>query len=275
MLIHEECAQVLVDLGLTHLQAKVYVALLSLKSATARSVQTFSSVARQDIYPVLSELEEKGLVEKVVAKPARFRSIPVKGAISVLTQKRDEQTRQLRNKAIRHFRNFEIDCVETPLSEGASQFVLLSKSEANPTAHADKLGKAVAKVQKSVMCSTTLPLFTKIKSNDEHVWKKAVKRGVKFKCIIARGSNEKSELNLDPGLENSDNFEVRWTSIVLPSCVLVVDDKEAFCRMGSDVDCPVLWSTDPSFVALIKDYFENKWKLLEHSRKKQVSSRTR
>jgi sugar-specific transcriptional regulator TrmB len=265
MPIHEECVQVLVDLGLTHLQAKVYVALLSLKNATARSVQTFSSVARQDVYPVLSELEEKGLVEKVVAKPARFRSIPIKDAISVLTQKRDEQTHQLRNKAIRQFRNFEIDCVVTPLLKGAFQFVLLSKSETNPTAHVDRLGKAVANAQKNVMCSTTLPLFMNIKFNDEHVWKKAVERGVKFKYIIGRRSNEKSELNLDPVLENADNFEVRWTSTVLPACVLLVDDKEAFCRIGSDVECPVLWSAAPSFVALIKDYFENKWKLLEHN----------
>jgi sugar-specific transcriptional regulator TrmB len=274
MPIREEYVQVLTELGLTHNQAKVYIAILCLKSATARSVQKLSNVARQDVYQVLSELREKGLIEKIIAKPEKFRPVPANDAISILVQKRNEQNCQLQNKAIQQFRNFEIDCVVTPLLKGVSQFVLLSKSETNPTAHADKLGKAVANAQKSVMCSTTLPLFTKIKFMDERVWKKAVERGVKFKFIIGKRANEKSKLNLDPVLENSDSFEIRWTSTVLPSCVLLVDGKEAFCRIGSDVECPVLWSTDSSFVALIKDYFENKWKILKQSRKQQVSPKT-
>lgn len=273
MLIHEECLQVLADLGLTHMQAKVYVALLQLKSATARSIQRFSNVARQDVYPVLSELKEKGLIEKVIDKPAKFRPIPVNDAISILLQRRNEQNRQLREKAIRTFSNFEIDSTGTlPLSSD-SQFVLLSRSETNPTGHIDKLGKSVDNAQKSMMRLITFPLFIRVKSMDEHVWKKAVERGVKFKFIIGGRANEKSELNLDPILENSDNFEIRWTSAILPACVLLVDEREAFCRIGLDADCPVLWSAAPSFVALIRDYFEMKWKSLEHPPKKQVLSK--
>ncbi len=273
MPIHEEDVQVLTELGLTHNQAKVYVALLYLKGATARDAQRLSNVARQDVYQVLSELREKELVEKVIARPTRFRPLPPEDAISILLQRINGQNRQVGEKAMQQFRNFEIDRVETSPSDGASQFVLLSKSETNPTAHIDKLGKAVDNAQKSVMCSTTLQLFIKIKRMDESIWKRAVERGVKFKFIIGSGPREKSELNLDPVLENSDNFEVRWTSTVLPACVLLVDGREGFCRMGRDIDCPVLWSAAPSFVAMIRDYLKMKWKSLEHSRKQQVLSK--
>jgi hypothetical protein len=153
------------------------------------------------------------------------------------------------------------------------KFVLLSKSETDPTRHIDRLGKAVDNAEKSVLCSTTLPLFIKVKSMEENVWKKAVKRGVGFRFIIGGKQKEKPELNLDPVLENTDRFEIRWASTVLPSCVLLVDGREAFCRIGRDVESPVLWSAAPSFVALIKDYFENKWKLLEYGLKQQVSSK--
>jgi sugar-specific transcriptional regulator TrmB len=271
MPVYEEHIQVLIDLGLTYMQAKVYIALLHLKNATARNIQKLSKLARQDVYPVLSELREKDLVEKIIARPTKFRPVPPDKAISILLQRRNKMNRQLGENAAQAFSNFEEDCVETPLLHGVSQFVLLSKSETNPTAHVDRLGKAVANAQKSVKCSTTLPLFMKVKFMDEHVWKKAVERGVKFKFIIGIRPNEKKELNLDPVLENSENFEVGWTSTIIPSCLLLVDGREAFCRMGSDVECPVLWSTDPSFVALIKDYFENKWKLLEYTRRQQVS----
>jgi sugar-specific transcriptional regulator TrmB len=271
MLIHKEYVQVLTELGLTQMQAKVYVALLHLKSATARSVQKLSNVARQDVYQVLSELREKDLIEKIVAKPTKFRPVPPEEAISILVQRRNEMSRQLEEKAIQKFSTFKYDCVEISPCDGVSQFILLSKSETNPTSHIDKLGKAVDKAQNSVMCLTTFPLFIKVKSMDEHIWKKAVKRGVNFKFIIGRRPNEKLELALDPALENADCFEIRWASTILPACVLLVDGREAFCRIGRDIDCPVLWSVAPSFVALIKDYFEIKWKSLEHIRKQQVS----
>jgi sugar-specific transcriptional regulator TrmB len=270
---NEEYVQALNDLGLTHMQAKLYVALLHLKIATAKQIQKLSNIARQDIYEVLSELREKDLIEKIIAKPTKFSPVPPDKAISILIQRRNEMNRQLERKATQAFSNFNDDSVEVPPLEEVSQFILLSKRETNPTRHVDKLGKSVANAKKSVLCSTNFPLFIKIKFTEERAWKKAVERGVKFAFIISGISNQKSELNLDPVLEKNDNFEIRWTPALLPACVLIVDEKEAFCRIGLDADCPVLWSMNPSFVALIKDYFENKWELLESGRKLQVTAK--
>ena len=270
VLIPKESIEILVELGLTQTEAKVYMALLCLKSATARNIHRASKVARQDVYQLLSDLQEKGLIEKVINKPAKFRPIPANEAISILTQRRNKQHRQLKKRAIKHFRDFEAGNAETLPLDGVTQFALLSKSETNPTGHIDKLGKAVDNAQKSVMWSTTFPLFMKVKFFDQHIWKKAAERGVKFKFIIGGRPKEKSELNLDPILENSDNFKIRWTSTVLPAVVLLVDEREAFCRLGRDIDCPVLFSLSPSFVALIRDYFEMNWKSLENSRKRKI-----
>ena len=265
MLIPEEYIEALVELGLTHTEAKVYMALLCLKSAEASTVHKESNVARQEVYRILSDLQEKGLIEEIIGRPTRFTPIPANDAIRILLQRRKEQNRQLRRKAIKRFRNFEIDCAEILTLNRDAKFVLLSKSETNPMAHADKLGEAVDKAQKSVMCSITYPFFIKVKYNDEDTWKKVVKRGVKFKFIISRSPNEKSELSLDTKLKNSGYFEIRWTSSPLPTSVLLVDEREAFCRMGYDVDCPVLWSVNPNFVSMVKEYLEMKWKTLEHN----------
>lgn len=266
MLIHEEYVQVLAELGLTHTEAKVYLVLLCLKSANANKIHRQSNVARQDVYRILSDLEEKDLIEKIIAKPREFRPIPPNDAISILLQKRNEKSRQLRKKAIRLFRNFKDNCTMALPLDAVSRFILLSKSETNPTGHIDKLGKAVDNAQKSVMCLTTFQLFMQVKYADGHIWKKAVKRGVKFKFIIGRRPNEKLKLTLDPMLKNTDYFEIRWTPTVIPTSVLLVDGREAFCRTGANIDCPVLWSAAPSFVAMIKDYFETKWKSVENSR---------
>ena len=265
MLIPEDYVEILTELGLTHTEAKVYVALLCLNSATARTIHKESNIARQDVYRILSDLEEKDLIEKIIAKPAEFRPIPAKDAISILLQKRKEQNHQLRKKAIRQFRNFNVECAETAPLDKKPNFILLSKSETSPLGHIDKPGKAIDSAKKSVMGVLTFELFVKVKLMDEHIWKKAVKRGVKIKFIVGGRPDEKTELTLDTVLKDSDYFEVRWTTALPQAAVLLVDEREAFCRTGVRIENPVLWSADPNFVAMIKDYLKTKWNSLKKS----------
>jgi sugar-specific transcriptional regulator TrmB len=266
MLIHEEYIQVLVKLGLTHTQAKVYITLLCLKSATARNIQKYSNVARQDVYRILSELEDKDLIEKIIAKPSMFRSAPPNEAVSILIHRRREESNQLRKEAIQHFRNFELDCVGTIPLDSASKFILLSKNETNPKTHKDKLGKAVDNARKNVMWLINFHFLNQVLFNDGRKLEKAVKRGVKFKFIVNGMPNgEKFEPDLGSVLENADHFKVRWSRSIFQAGVLLVDENEVFCRLGNDAESHVLWSTNPNFVAMLKEYFNMKWKEVGHS----------
>ena len=273
MLIPEDSIEILVELGLTHTEAKAYVSLLFLNTATARNLHTVSNIARQNIYQLLSDLEEKGLIEKVIAKPTKFKPIPADQAISLLLQRKKEQNNQLRKRAVKHFRNFEIGCAKPAVLDKNAQFLLLSKSETSPLGHIDKLGKAVNNAKKSVVSLITLPIFMKAQLMDEDIWKKAVKRGVKLKFIIARRSNEKSEINLDPMLENTNNFEIRWTSSLPTAVVLLIDDNEIFCRIGTNIESPVLWSSSSQFVGMVKDYLKLKWQSLKQPLYQLISSK--
>jgi sugar-specific transcriptional regulator TrmB len=99
MLIPEESVKMLVELGLTHTEAKVYIALLYLKAATARNIHKASNVARQDVYQTLSDLQDKGLIEKVIAKPAEYQAIPANDIISILLQRKNEKELPTRKKS--------------------------------------------------------------------------------------------------------------------------------------------------------------------------------
>jgi sugar-specific transcriptional regulator TrmB len=273
LLNQEEFIEALVELGLTHLQAKVYVALVELKSATARDIHRFSNVARQDVYRLLSELEEKDLIERIIAKPTKFRSIPPNDTISILLQRRREKNRSLGKKAIRVFQKLDKN-IETSFPDMGAQFILLSKSETNPIAHINRMEEAVDKAKTSVLGLTTLQLFMQIKYTHEQIWKKAVKRGVKLKFILYDAATiNRNKLDLDPALRNTDDFKIRWASTPSPASVLLVDEREAFFRTGIDPKSPVLFSTDPFFVAMIKDYFEMKWKSLKGSQEQSSLSK--
>jgi len=260
-LILDETIRILVELGLTHTEAKLYTAVLGLKSATARDIHRVSKVARQDVYQSLSDLQEKGLIEKTIEKPARFRFTPSSYAIDLLTQKRNEKSQELKDRAIELCKNLEKQNEDTGPQE-IPQFVLLPKSETNPISKMDKITRAISNAQNDVMYSISLPVFLKYKFWSENTWKRAVKNGVKFKILIYIEDYEKPKVTLDPILQKTDLFEIKWTSRGPPYCILIlIDGKEAFYRIGSDVNCPVLWSSNPYFVALSKDYFKIKWEI--------------
>jgi sugar-specific transcriptional regulator TrmB len=209
----------------------------------------------------------------VIAKPAKFKPIPADQAVSILLQRKKERSRELGKRAIKHFSNFEIGCAKTAFLDKNAQFLLLSKSETSPLGHIDKLGKAVNSAKKSVVGLITFPFFMKVKLMDENVWKKAAERGVKLKFIIARRANEKSEINLDPMLENTNNFEIRWTSSLPTAVVLLIDDNEIFCRIGTNIESPVLWSSSSQFVGMVKDYLKLKWQSLKQPLYQLISSK--
>lgn len=271
-LFQEGFIEVLVELGLTHLQAKAYLALAQLKSATAREIHAYSNIARQDVYRVLSELEEKDLIEKVISKPIRFRPVPPNDTISILLQRRNEECRQLQKKATQALKKIENTNLDPSFLDISSQFILLSESETNVRTHTNKLEEAVNKAKTSIMSLTPFQSFMRIKYEAENVWKEATKRGVKLRFIIDGASEiDRNKLNLDPVLTNTDDFRIIWTNTPSIASLLLIDDKAAFFRVRPDLRSPVLLSTNPSFVAMIKDYFEAKWNSLKDNQEETIT----
>jgi len=94
----------LTDFGLTVTQAKVYLCLNTLGSSKAGKLAEHAQVPRQDIYRVLNELFEIGLVEKQVQMPTIFNAIPIHKCINLLVKQRDNKTKELQKNAIRNLR---------------------------------------------------------------------------------------------------------------------------------------------------------------------------
>jgi sugar-specific transcriptional regulator TrmB len=96
--VQDEDVEALTSLGLTILQAKVYLALVKSGSSTIREISKTSDVARQDLYRITSELQKLGLVERVIANPTEFRAIELTGGISILLQRVHEKEAEIRKK---------------------------------------------------------------------------------------------------------------------------------------------------------------------------------
>ena len=99
----EKEVQTLMKFGLTATQAKAYIYLNAMGTSEAKSIVQTSKIPRQDIYRILDELFEKGLVEKVFAKPVKFKAISPGECLKLLVQRRTNETENLKNEASKVF----------------------------------------------------------------------------------------------------------------------------------------------------------------------------
>jgi sugar-specific transcriptional regulator TrmB len=89
---------VLIDLGLTAIQAKVYLALVNSGPLKISAISKISNVARPDVYSTLSKLQKLCLVEKIIEKPLKCRATPIKIGLSLLLKTKTDQYKRVRAK---------------------------------------------------------------------------------------------------------------------------------------------------------------------------------
>src|SRR4030066_1039972 len=80
----DENTDLLLGLGLSLNQARVYIAILKLQKTTVGQVAKFSKVRREDVYRILPALEKMGLIERLLGKPTEVRATPISDALSFL-----------------------------------------------------------------------------------------------------------------------------------------------------------------------------------------------
>lgn len=74
------------NLGLSNYEAKVFTALQTLGTATARDVHQVTDVPRSQVYGAAESLQDRGLVEVQQSKPIQYRPISLESAKSHLRE---------------------------------------------------------------------------------------------------------------------------------------------------------------------------------------------
>lgn len=87
------------EMGLTHHEALVYSALLSIGPSHAKKIGEVAHLAREHSYEILRKLEAKGLVELVLAKSSWYIAVEPKLAVNSFVAKISDQSRLLTEKA--------------------------------------------------------------------------------------------------------------------------------------------------------------------------------
>jgi sugar-specific transcriptional regulator TrmB len=258
--LQEHGEKILHELGLTFSQAKLYIALVRFNGcATANELSVFSSIARQDVYRLLEELQRVGLVEKIVGNPATFRAIPVKETISILMERRVQRTSTLLRESAEFLAKFpEKNSAEKP--QDNSQFVLIPKGEMI----ARTIEKTIKATSHEILVITPWREFVQWLFAMHELWRQAIERGVKMRWIT-----ESKPQTSDSGLETvytilgHPDFRLRTIKEPPKEKLGIYDSREVFIAAvdkQNAAESPALWTNNPTMVYILQEYLEMKWK---------------
>jgi sugar-specific transcriptional regulator TrmB len=255
-IIEDIQVETLKNVGLSLVQARVYLNLAKLGTANIKTIASTANVARQDTYRIMSSLEKMGLAERVISQTTMFTATPIREGLNrILANRKKEYLESQKQVQIVFDHFYEKSNNTNDMQEEDVKFTITSELNLLFDTHA-KLSDNTSET-----IDTTLPLNLQKKTLFQHFKyiKRAVKRGIKIR-VIAQLSETKTVSGL-PDLIPIESFQLRH----LPKStnlfgMHIFDRKEMTLAVSESKPLPSLWTNSPHVVQLANVYFENLWK---------------
>ena len=250
----EEEIQILKQLGLTLLQSKVYLTLENLEDATAGEIAKISKVARQEVYRIINELSELGLVSRVLTNPYRFKPLPLKEGVSVLFDQRVMKFYELQTK-VRELIEKGIN-KRTKFVGSNYEFRIIPENA--PWFRNNQIRFAT---YKTFDLLTSVKRFSSRILIDKELFRKGAKEGKKIRIMTEKPQHNSPILPIVKDLEKNPSFGFRYKSTEFPITLIITDQKEVALALepSERVGPPYLISNHPSYVHMAQKYFDMLW----------------
>jgi sugar-specific transcriptional regulator TrmB len=254
----EEDTHLLMDIGFTKNQAKLYLTLLKLGRADGTTLSKTAKSPKTVVYRTLNELERMGLVEKEISLPYKFTATPLKEGLQILVNQRLDYYKESRNKTEQFLlRKHPMEKVDSEEQE-----YRLTTIEGK-----DRIIQIIRR-QHDIACKgidilSTWKRWLQIINYCFENYKKALARGVKYRIVVRkpeRGFVLPGEVK---ALLSNPNFEMKISKSSLSNNLGICDGREAtfnFYPAKSLKESPLIWTNHPSFIIMAQDHFDKVWK---------------
>jgi sugar-specific transcriptional regulator TrmB len=260
LMFREEDVEALTFLGLSHLQARVYLSLVNRGADTAKKISRNADVARQDVYRIVAELEKIRLIEKEISSPTKYRPIPMEDAVDVLLGRKQKENLDSMDKAKELLERFQSNHLQSSQDEEVC-YVLIPPKEAFI-----KKSKEFHEMSRS-----SIDIFTTIERARVAIavfqddYEKATKRGVNVRFLIGITEDQSLAIVGEKSLTQSPFFDLnvveyspkRLTPFVIwdqKDMFIVTTEKEELYQSQN------LFTNNPFLIELLHNYFELMWK---------------
>lgn len=256
-------------LGLSTIQARVYLTLVHHGRASANTLSKHSDVARSEIYRIMTQFQNLGIVQKIISTPIMFEATPIEQALLALVGNKAKELKKVKKqtKNLIQILGQKKLAQNNVLENEPSLFMI------PPTKTA--LNKRIELIENSQSLIKGLIPWKGYKfALDDYTFrealKKAISRGVKFQLLI----HNPQEVTFPPDhYKLMKIFEDNSCSIITkkldnPVTVSIFDEKDVLIfsyKKTGPHGSPLLWSNDISIIKMANCYFDNQWKKAEQT----------
>jgi len=258
---NDENTDLLLGLGLSLNQARVYLAILKLEKTTVGQVAKFSKVRREDVYRLLPSLEKMGLIERLMGKPAEVRATPISDALSLLVSeeksKFDERLTGMKNNVQR----LSLKDWKQPVLGEESIYILIAEKKAILA----KTSELVTNSRKEVALIADKERIIPVLAQFSDEYKQAIKKGTQIRLIFEGESPEGLLKEKVQKLIDVASVHVKFHCKPLNHFIMS-DDKEALITTSKETglgESPSLWTNNSNLIGVLRTGFESDWKKAE------------
>jgi sugar-specific transcriptional regulator TrmB len=251
--------------GLNKTKARIYVALNVLGAATASEIASLSKIRREEVYRILPELEETGIVTSKLDAPRRFmaadpvtsvellvkaKTEAMKRELDALKLKKDDLIYRLSNTSFGVYEENTIEALarQDNVDKRFGQMLKKARATMMLTSSTDELEKILVIRSKEPPLDGQVEIRTIINKGDlaDHI------DSSDYVDFIRRIRVLSSKANCTVELRRVDKT---------PFKLLVVDRKEAIWgeSKSGKMNARFLWTNDPMHVGILRRAFDNLW----------------
>jgi sugar-specific transcriptional regulator TrmB len=257
----DENTDLLLGLGLSLNQARVYLAILKLEKTTVGQVAKLSKVRREDVYRILPALEKMGLIERLLGKPTEVRATIISDALTLLVaeekKRSDDRLTGMRSKV----QKLSLKDWKQPPPGEESIYILIAEKNAILAKTSDLIRNSKKEVALIADKGVIIPVLAHF--SDE--CKEAIKKEAQIRLIFEGESPDILLKEKVKKLIGNVSVSVKFYRRPLNHFIMS-DDKEALITTSKESglgESPSLWTNNSNLIGVLRTSFESDWKKAE------------
>jgi sugar-specific transcriptional regulator TrmB len=245
-------------LGLTSLQARVYLTLVNIGEATAKAISVQAEMDRADVYRVIETLQEQSLVEKIISTPVKFKAVTLREGLSILLERKQNESAETEKQASLLLEQYHDKETEINRLENPAKFSIVPPKETRTLFFLKLLNNAQS------MDAIVPQHFERNWSKLEGHIKEFLRKGGKCRVMISHVKKQEEIHQLNGFREFTDScFQIRYTASNLLAAFAIFNKKELLINTLPAIgtyEQPNLLTNSPVILDLALSYFEREWK---------------
>jgi sugar-specific transcriptional regulator TrmB len=249
--LNDDDRQLLSQLGLTSQQAKVYLALSSLKQAPVKVISKLAEIDRSEVYRAIEGLEKFGLIEKIITTPIEYRPVNLETSIPLLIQHKKQELGTMEHKAAELLQRSKN---RTPLNLDGDILLFSPRTESVM----GRINDLFMRTEKSIDIISTSDRFL---SRERSQSKFKAHKGVKTRLLVEKPTKEVKR-------RKKPEEEFRMTSEKVAAPMAIHDNKEAMVFISETTDfaeAAMFYTNNPRLVRIFSVYFDSLWKIAQEN----------